>query len=59
MLGGRLGPGARVVALHLGPVATGPSDVRGRIAEARVAVEATPGAQADENLARAPLNPQL
>jgi hypothetical protein len=55
VLGGRLGPGARIVALHLVPVATGASDVRGRIAQARVAVEAAPGAQADEDLARAPL----
>ena len=40
---------------HLRPVAAGASDVRGRIGEARIAVEATPGAQADEDLARAPL----
>ncbi len=33
--------------------------MRGRIREARVAVEATPGAQADEDLARAPLQSLL
>src|SRR5215218_10290856 len=59
VLGGRLWPGARVVALHLRPVATGASDVRGRIAVARVAVEATPRPQADEDLARAPFQPPL
>ena len=59
VLGGRLGPGARVVARYLGPVATGATDVRRRIAEARVAVEAAPGAQADEDLARAPLQSLL
>src|SRR5215203_4456467 len=42
VLCGRFGPGARVFALHLGPVATRASDVCGRIGEARVAVEATP-----------------
>jgi hypothetical protein len=55
VLGGRLGPGARVVALHLRPVATRTTDVHGRIAEAKLAVEATPRPQADEDLARAPL----
>jgi hypothetical protein len=55
MLGGGFGPGARVRAPHLGPVAPRASDVFGRVREARVAVEAAPGAQADEDLARAPL----
>jgi hypothetical protein len=59
-LGGRLWPGAQIVALHLRTVATGASYVRGRIAEARVAVEATPRPQADEDLARTtPLQPPL
>ena len=55
-----IGPGARIVALHLRSVSTRSTDVRGRFGEARVAVEATPGAQADENLARtAPLQALL
>jgi len=40
-------------------VASGASDVCGRIAEVRVAVEATPRPQADEYLARAPIEPSL
>jgi hypothetical protein len=40
-------------------MATGASDVRGRIAEARITVEATPRPQADEDLARAPFQPPL
>jgi hypothetical protein len=40
-------------------VATGASDVRGRITETRVAVEATPRSQPHEDLARAPLQPRL
>jgi hypothetical protein len=59
MLGGGFGPGTRISSLHLRPVATGASDVRGRIAEARVAVEAPPGAQAEEDLARASLECSL
>ena len=59
MLGGGVGPGARVSALHLGPVATGASDVFRRVAQTRVAVEAAPGAQAEEDLARAPLQSLL
>src|SRR5215203_5231995 len=59
MLGGRLGPGARVFALHLRPVATRASDVLGWIREARVAVEAPSRSQADEDLAWAPLEPSL
>jgi hypothetical protein len=55
MLGGRLGPGTRIVALHLRPVATRASDVCGRIREARVAVEAPPRSQTDEDLALTPL----
>jgi hypothetical protein len=55
-----LGPGARIVALHLRSVSTRSTDVRGRFGEARVAVEASAGAQADENLARtAPLQALL
>ena len=37
---------------HLRPVARRASDVRWRIAGARIAVEATPGARTDEDLAR-------
>ena len=59
MFGGRFGPGDRIVALHLRSVATRASDVRGRIAKARVAVEAAPGSQTDEYLARAPLQRSL
>jgi hypothetical protein len=59
MLGGKLWPGARLSALHLGPVATGTSDVFRRVAEARIAVEAAPGSQADEDLARTPLKALL
>src|SRR5215212_9573715 len=59
MLGGGFGPGRGVVALHLGPVATGASDVFRWVAQARVAVEAAPGAQAHEDLARAPLQSLL
>jgi hypothetical protein len=40
-------------------MATGASDVRGRIAEARITVEATPRPQAEEDLARAPFQPPL
>src|SRR5215208_4209079 len=59
MLGGGFGPGQGVRALHLGPVATRASDVFRRVAQARVAVEATPRAQTDEDLARASLKPLL
>src|SRR5919107_3137252 len=59
MLCGGLGPGARIVALHLRPVATGASDVLRRVAEARIAVEAAPGAQAEEYLARTALQCSL
>jgi hypothetical protein len=40
-------------------VAPGASDVCGRIREARVPVEAAPRSQAEEDLARAPLQPPL
>jgi hypothetical protein len=40
-------------------VATRASDVLGRVAEAGVAIEATSGAQAEEDLARVPLEPLL
>jgi hypothetical protein len=40
-------------------VATGASYVFWRVAQARVAVEAAPGAQAEEDLARAPLQSLL
>src|SRR5215211_5731636 len=59
MLGGGLWPGTRISALHLRPVATRASDVCGRIREARVAVEAPPRSQANEDLARTPLEPSL
>jgi hypothetical protein len=52
MLGGGLGSGARVFALHLGPVARRASDVLRRVAQARIAVEASPGTQTEEDLAR-------
>src|SRR5215211_1291834 len=51
VLGGRLGPGARIVALHLRPVATWPSEARGWTGEARIAIEATSCPQTDEDLA--------
>jgi len=61
MLGGRFGPGARIIALHLRPakLATRASDVFGRVRETRVAIEASPGAQADEYLARTSLESLL
>src|SRR5215211_2695148 len=59
MLGGRFGPGARIIALHLRSVATRTSDVFRRVAQARVAVEAAPRPQADEDLARTSLEPSL
>jgi hypothetical protein len=59
MLGGGFGPGARIIAFHLGPVATRASYVFGRIREARVAVEAPPRPQTDEDLARISLQPLL
>jgi hypothetical protein len=40
-------------------VATRASDVLRRVAEARIAVEAPPRPQADENLAWTPLKPLL
>src|SRR5215208_7717275 len=54
-----LGPGAWVPALHLRPVATRPSSVGGWASEARIGVEATPGPQTDEDLARSPFQPLL
>ena len=59
MLGRGLGPGARISALHLRPVATRASDTCGRIRETRVTVEAPPRPQTDEDLARAPLQYSL
>src|SRR5215213_3444453 len=59
MLGRPLSPGRGIRALHLRPVATRASYVCGRIREARVTVEAPSRSQADEDLARAPLQPPL
>jgi hypothetical protein len=59
MLGGGFGPGTPISALHLRPVTTRASNVCGRIREARVAVEAPPCSQTDEDLARSPLQPLL
>src|SRR5215210_4602122 len=59
MLGGGVGPGARVSALHLGPVPTRASYVLRGVGEARDAVEESPGAQAEEDLARTSFKPLL
>src|SRR5215212_8257216 len=59
MLGGGFGPAQGVRALHLGPVATRASDVFRRVAQARVAIEASPRSQTDEDLARTSLKPLL
>jgi hypothetical protein len=59
VLGGGFRPAGGLRALHLGPVATRASDVLRRVAEARITVEATPGAQAEEDLAWAPLQCSL
>src|SRR5215203_5236281 len=52
ILGGRFGPGARVVTLHLWPVATRASGAGGWACEARVGAEAATRPQTDEDLAR-------
>src|SRR5829696_1738096 len=59
VLSGGFGPARGVRALHLGPVATGASDVFRRVAQARVAVEASSRSQTDEDLARTSLEPLL
>ena len=59
VLGGGLGPGARVRALDLRPVASRPSGGGGRASEARIGVETAPRPQTDEDLARIPLQPLL
>jgi hypothetical protein len=59
VLGGRLGPGPGVRALHLRSVATGTTHVLRRVAQARVAVKASPGAQTEEDLARKSFEPLL
>src|SRR5215211_147910 len=59
VLGGGRGPGQGVRALHLGPVAARTSDVRGRVAETGVAVEAASRPQPHEYLARAPFESSL
>jgi len=59
VLGRGLGPGTRIVAFHLRSVPTRASDVLRRVAEARIAVEAAPGAQTEEYLAATPFEPPL
>src|SRR3712207_6655533 len=47
-----LGPGARICALHLRPMATRPPSVGRWTSEARIGVEAASRSQTDKNLAR-------
>jgi hypothetical protein len=56
---GGLGPGERIIALHLRAVAARHSGFGGRTSEARIAVEAASCPQTDEDLARAPLESLL
>src|SRR5215210_1432400 len=59
VLGGGLRPGARILAIHLRPVTPRPASVGTRASEARIGVEAAPGPQTDEDLARTSLKPLL
>jgi hypothetical protein len=59
VLGGGLGPGARLGAFHLRAVAAWPTGGGGHSGEAWVGVKTAPGAQANEDLARKSLQSLL